>query len=347
MAVRWYLSGKLLKKTDLADLSKFTTARTNLVMSVFVASKSGTEFSHLACRPFLQLLDPTEKSTISYLIGCGLAGLSGPAAVKTRVSATPTKIKRLFHASLFRAHTSLFNTAELDTTDKSQPDFLGFDELDQVHVFEAKASFIRTQYSYVVDGLRQISQIKGIRFPHPLPPVSIPAASRNVCFAFYSSTSVTEWPTAAPPVTVAAGARCVVVEYYPVVAVIPPPSRTMLSKLVSQLLGIQIIGLWIALLSAERVDVEGTWSVHHFNDRDTLVAIGIPTELIEEWNKRMEGLLPAVDGVQRIQNQYQKRDRLIQLVTELAEVTLEHEANFMDVLPAGVLPMESWRQLVR
>ena len=299
MAVRWYLNSKPLTKPDLVELSKFTTARTDLVMSVFNAKKAGAAFTHLTYRPFLELLDLSEKVAISYLIGCGMAGLSGPAALKTRTPGTPIVIKRLFHASLFRAHTSLFDTARLDTLSNSKPDFVAFDELDQIHIFEAKASFVRPQYAYIVAGLQQVAQVIGITFPHPAPGLTISAESLNVCFAFHSSKPVSEWPTTTPPVKVPAGGRCVVMEYLPSAHLRLPVKCDLLIGLKSQLLGLQIIGRWIALLSAERIDVGRIWSVHHFKCLNANVAIGVPTSMLRLWNAHIETLLEPANELKK------------------------------------------------
>lgn len=291
MAARWLLKGKALKAIDISRLNAYTNARTDLLISIFAATQNPLQHTRLAIDPIYELLDPSEKNTLSYQVGCAITACCCGAALATRYSVAAGAMQfQLFHLSLLRAHATLFHTVDVITSNGAQPDFIGFDNDGLIHIFESKAALSSGGYTRVLEGIEQVRGVVGIRFPYPTP-TYVNCASRNVCLSFLSRTVVKEWvPGPLPPaISVLQGVRCAFFEYVDPGLMGPPNLRDSKSKeLLQALLGLQILQYWIVLYDQPRSALDRIWDVFQIAAIKNPIYVAIPKLLVDRWTTMLE-----------------------------------------------------------
>lgn len=290
MATRWLLNGHPLTKNQIANAAHWGISRANLLLSSLYVDPPSGNAMRTDVMNFFDLLDQSEKTSVSYLVGCALANLSGPAAIRQR--AGKHIVGRLFHASLLKSHTHLFNTMHIATSNGARPDFLGFDETDRIHVFEAKGDMSSNGHTRIAEGLQQVAGVQGIEFPDPHPVMTIAPASLNVCLAYRAKKAADWCPTpGALAIPVPEGIRNEVfhIDHLPAEHNHSPDRSKSLQM---QLAGIYSLGMWLTIQGAHCTDhLDKPWLVYEFPDGQEYFRVLLPRRLVNGWNEIVEPLL--------------------------------------------------------
>jgi hypothetical protein len=280
---------KYLTLFEIARLASWGSIRAELILNFLTASKMSSKFTHLRVEDFYPIIDQSEKVTVSYLLGCAMAGISGPAALSSRGRAS---VGRLFHASLLRDHIDPCLSITINSISDKRPDFLGFDKNSGIHVFESKASLDGTNYGRISEGLLQLASVSNISLGCGL---TLAPSSLNVCFAFASPTAVNQWPIAAPPVSISPGVRNVVVEYDLPTLPARRPKRIP-SHAHHLLAGKYAFGIWLLLKNSEEIHSkwdDAGWRIYRLSGSSYVDRIALPRQLIDTWSNIFDSVINA------------------------------------------------------
>lgn len=309
--VKWTLSSGVLTPNDVADLKRLTRTRAQTIFRACQLSLVVGGALHITPRPIYSLIDPTEKGVISYYIGSAMASLCGPAAVSMRNAVGSPSIKFLFHTKILAAHAvfgqaitvqarpKVTSSGAISKSGKSIPDFIGLDDTNAPHIFEAKGDSSGGLYQQLADGLDQCERVISITFPLPSPPIVVPAVSLNVCAAFLSKTGVKSNLGA-----VAESIRCAVVSIpttaNPVVVAVPRNKKKATGaaaapmvppSIIQQLVGTQLLGLYGHLKGCNKTEIVDNWTAYHFTEEEGFeahVTVAAPTTLVTQLEQTFE-----------------------------------------------------------
>ena len=123
--------------------------------------------------PIYPLLETTEKTHVSYLLGSMMCQTAGGEAVKQRMG---IDVGRLFHTKLLENNANFGNAIVIVAAGKGRPDFVAIDSNHNLHLFEAKGTGDKFEAEPVCVGLQQVLNIFTLNGCLPY--------SRNVCYSY-------------------------------------------------------------------------------------------------------------------------------------------------------------------
>lgn len=123
--------------------------------------------------PIYPLLETTEKTHVSYLMGSMMCQTAGGEAVKQRLG---IHVGRLFHTKLLETKANFANAIVIVAARKGRPDFVAIDSNHNLHLFEAKGTGNEFEAEPVWVGLQQVLNIFTLNGCLPY--------SRNVCYSY-------------------------------------------------------------------------------------------------------------------------------------------------------------------
>lgn len=109
----------------------------------------------LQLRDIEPLVEKSDKTGTSYLLGCAMAMKFAPLAIQFSTGVLPG---RLYHASLLKSH-ALGGMALTWVPATSEPDFVAFDFLGRVHLIESKGNMGALDYGGLGKGINQVRNL--------------------------------------------------------------------------------------------------------------------------------------------------------------------------------------------
>ncbi|VWC36832.1 hypothetical protein [Burkholderia lata] len=293
-AIHWLLNGAALNPPQMNDLKRLAHARATAISRAYACTVLPSGAAALVPRDIYSLIESTERTGTSYLMGCTVAALCAPEAIKWQLGGSPTGIDYLFHASLLKAATKAGMPVVVNSKGQGSIDFLGFDTQFHLHVIEAKGSGGAISYQQIGGGLDQCDDVVDITLA---PGIDVAPRTKSVSAAYVDANAVNcmGLPVGHCVRAVVIGLPLAAASTQPAPAA-PVAREKVLRESVARLLALQAIGAWAfvtATTSASKSS--GDWARFRFvPDTDIAEPVHLAmrktiVEMVEASYQRMRG----------------------------------------------------------
>lgn len=336
-AIHWLLNGMPLGASEIDDLRRLTAARATGISRAyrFAAAAVGPPLQ-MEPRTIYPLIESSEKGSISYYVGCAMAAICVPRAIGLRPGVHLAGIDHIFHASLLKAASATGKRVVVHSHGRGNVDFVCFDLNLGVHLIEAKGSGDEFTMNRLVEGVEQCLAVVDVELSgRRVAPVSLNVAS----------TYLLGDPVDCLSTTITQSLRCTVVE----VTCLPVQARAAEAAapavdVLHQLIGAQVLGLYVTLQSAMPLNAIGGWDVFAFAEvarQDRPQVVAVPSQLVAEAGKRFT---MGVQAVRAIIARYQAQ-RVLERVDMPDEEVLARVDHVLVDLGRWALSQNRWRTL--
>ncbi|VWC42381.1 hypothetical protein BLA6860_07094 [Burkholderia lata] len=321
--IHWLLHGAALTPPQMHDLKRLASARATAIGRAYACKVLPSGAVALVPRDIYPLIESSERTSTSYLVGCAIAALCAPAAIDSQLGGS-VGIDYLFHASLLKSAATTGFPIVVNSTGQGSIDFIGVDTHFHLHAIEAKGTGDTINYQQIGRGLDQCNHVIDITL---LPGLDVVPRTKSVSAAYVGANAVN---CLGMPVGYCVRATVIGLPPAPPAAVPAAQQQALLA-----LIALQAIGAWaFVTATTDPLEQNGDWARFRFSrdiDTDEPVTVAMRSDIIDMAEAAYYAMQAQVANARtRAHEQERIRDTLVDLGNGLTRALANGPGNAPD-----------------